>query len=317
MLAPMPTFTLREVRAVCKERDAWWTVLLVDPYAIRLTRWLASRTSVTPAQLTVAAFALGLGAAGCFAQGTPGWLALGALLYHVGFVVDCCDGKLARLKGLGSPFGAWLDFMLDRVRDGVCALALAHGLHTQTGRTAYWVMGCAVLALDMVRYLNGAQLAKARRMIRRRQREKALAAMASAASAVSPASAGGVAVVPRTRPAADGLPVPPPQAPAAVPQSDDPAGRGGDPGRPGAAYARVRAFLLRHRIRMHLVSGIEFQMAVFVVGPLTGLVLPAVAVAGALLLAFEAALIVTFWRRARRTAAAPAAPRTPAPAPAA
>ena len=32
------------------------------------------------------------------------------------------------------------------------------------------------------------------------------------------------------------------------------------------AYLRARSFLLRHRIRTHLVSGIEFQMGVFMIG---------------------------------------------------
>ncbi|XVQ12106.1 CDP-alcohol phosphatidyltransferase family protein [Spirillospora sp. CA-255316] len=297
----MPTFTLREVRAVCKERDAWWTVLLVDPLAIRLTRSLASRTPVTPGQLTVAAFAPGLGAAGCFVQGTPGWLALGALLYHVGFVLDCCDGKLARLKGAGSPFGAWLDFMLDRVRDGACALALAHGLYTATGQAAYWGMGCAILALDMFRYLNSAQLAKARRTIRRAAvlDQRALAAMPP---------------VPRPRPEPDlesTRPMPPVPAPGTEPRDRKTGGR------LRRAYARLRGSLLRRRIRMHLVSGIEFQMAAFIVGPLTGLVLHTVAVAGGLLLLFEVALIVKFWRRARRSIPAPMTSRAPAPAPAA
>jgi hypothetical protein len=67
-------------------------------------------------------------------------------------------------------------------------------------------------------------------------------------------------------------------------------------------YAQVRAFLLRRRIRMHLISGIEFQMAAFIIGPLTGQVIPAVAIAGGLLFLFEIALIARFWRSSRRFA---------------
>ncbi|WP_344596507.1 CDP-alcohol phosphatidyltransferase family protein [Actinomadura vinacea] len=278
----MPTFSLRDVRATCKERDAWWTVLLVDPLAIRLTRLLAARTAVTPGQITVVAFALGLGAAGCFVQGTPGWLALGALLYHAGFVLDCCDGKIARLKGLGTPFGAWLDFMLDRVRDGACAMALAHGLYTVTGQAAYWGMACAILALDMFRYLNGAQIAKARRAMRELEAELG-------------------AALQRT----------PPEV-GTVPRRGD-----GAAARLRHVYARVRDFLLRHRIRMHLVSGIEFQMAAFIVGPLTGFVLPVVAVAGLMLLLFEIALIVRFCHAVRRFVPEPLAAARSASAPAA
>ncbi len=57
------------------------------------------------------------------------------------------------------------------------------------------------------------------------------------------------------------------------------------------AYLRARSFLLRHRIRAHLVSGIEFQMGVFMIGPLFDVVMPATIVSGALLLVFELAII--------------------------
>jgi phosphatidylglycerophosphate synthase len=277
MLARMATFSLDDVRAVRKRRDAWWTVLLVDPLAVRLTRLLAARAFVTPDRLTVAAFALGIGAACCFLRGTPGWLALGALLYHAGFVLDCCDGKLARLRGQGTPFGAWLDFMLDRVRDTACALALAFGLYGTTGQAAYLGMGCAILALDMFRYVNGAQIVKARRAMRRRMQAASLGEEVATAAI-------------KMRPPAFRL-------------------FGVDA---GGLYMRVRKALLRRRIRMHLVSGIEFQMAAFVVGPLTGLVLPVVAVTGGLLVVFEVVLVVRFCRASRGFVPASPGPAGPA-----
>jgi phosphatidylglycerophosphate synthase len=254
----MARFTLDDVRAVCKARDAWWTVFLVDPLAIRLTRSVANRTPFTPNALTGLAFALGLASAGCFWQATRGWLAVGALLYHVGFVVDCVDGKLARLKGTGTPFGGWLDFMLDRVRDGVCALALTGGQYAATGEVRYLCLGIAIIALDMFRYVNGPQIAKAR---------KAMQDRLTATDGDQEPQHG------REQPGRSARP----------------------PSTPSSAYARLRRHLLAHRVRTHLVSGIEFQMAVFIIGPLTGAVLAVSAVAGALLLCFELALIVRFW----------------------
>jgi phosphatidylglycerophosphate synthase len=275
MLARMATFSLDDVRAACKRRDAWWTVLLVDPLAVRLTRVLAAREWATPDRITVAAFVLGMGAAGCFLRGTSGWLAAGALLYHAGFVLDCCDGKIARLKGLGSPFGGWLDFMLDRVRDAACAVALAFGLYGTTGQAAYLGMGCAILALDMFRYVNSAQIVKARRAMRSRLQAAGLGDKVAAIE---------------------------PRPPSFTFLGVD----------ARALYMRVRRGLLRRRIRMHLVSGIEFQMAAFVVGPLTGLVLPAVAVAGGLLVVFELALVVRFCQASRGYVPPPPGPAEPA-----
>ncbi len=271
----MATFSLEDVRAVCKDRDAWWTVLLVDPVAIRLTRLVANRTRITPDQITLAAFALGLGAAACFLRGTAGWLAVGAALYHLCFVLDCVDGKLARLKGTGTPFGGWLDYMLDRVRDACCAITLAVGQYLVTGQVDYLALGFAVIVLDMVRYLNGPQIAKFRRLMSTTLLQRGGEPEPAEDAAPGPAD-----------PAAAG--------PARRPELDrEAAGR-------YPRYLRFRRHLTRHRVRTHLVSGIEFQMAVFIVGPLTGAIVPMTVATGALLLAFECAIIYKFWLTSRQ-----------------
>ncbi|REE98208.1 CDP-alcohol phosphatidyltransferase family protein [Thermomonospora umbrina] len=300
----MATFSLDDVRRVCKGRDAWWTVLLVDPIAIRLTLVVANRTSITPNQLTAVAFALGMGAAGCFALGSPGWLVIGALLYHVGFVVDCMDGKIARLKRTGTLFGGWLDFMLDRVRDSVCALALMAGQYVRTGHSAYLYAGMAVLALDMFRYVNGPQIVKVRRSMR---------------SAVNAARRRMAEPEEETR---DDETEPDGDAETALePAPNTDLHRQFDSQFPW--YRRIRRSLLRRRVRTHLVSGIEFQMAVFIIGPVTGAIIPATAVAGTLLALFELVIIYKFWLSTRThtrvmaalgEAAAPT-PATPADAP--
>ena len=76
-------------------RDAWWTVLLVDPLASRMVLPVANRTDITPNQITIVSFAVGLLSAAAFTQGDHPWLVLGALLYHLSFVLDYMDGKIA------------------------------------------------------------------------------------------------------------------------------------------------------------------------------------------------------------------------------
>jgi hypothetical protein len=61
-------------------------------------------------------------------------------------------------------------------------------------------------------------------------------------------------------------------------------------------YERVRNALLRHRIRIHLFSGIEFEMTVLIIGPLIGFVFWTSIVAGVLLLLFEALLVFRLWQ---------------------
>jgi phosphatidylglycerophosphate synthase len=93
-----------------KPLDAWWTVLVVDPVALRILPRLAGVASVTPLRLTLAGAALTGGAVVAFA--TEHFI-VGALLFQAGFFFDCLDGKLARIRGETSLLGAFLDQALD------------------------------------------------------------------------------------------------------------------------------------------------------------------------------------------------------------
>src|SRR3954452_2593299 len=161
--------SLDEIRTrTYKRRDAWWTVWLVDPLASRLVWLVAPWRWVTPNRLTTLAFVVGLGSAVAVWQGTYGWLLLGALLFHVSFVLDCMDGKIARLNGTGSVFGAWLDYVFDRLRGVICAVGLLAGQFRESGDFVYvWLAGL-VIFLDMFRYLNALQMGKVKAEMKQR-----------------------------------------------------------------------------------------------------------------------------------------------------
>ena len=257
---------LAEIRSrTYKARDAWWTVALVDPLASRLVRLVAPWRPVTPNRLTIAAFLVGIGAAACFWQQTYGWLVAGALLFHLSFVIDCMDGKIARLNGTGSVFGAWLDYVFDRLRIVVCTIGLFGGQYARTGNLAYlWVAGL-VIFLDLFRYLNALQMKQVKGEMRERLEVSS-----------------GAAFVAETD---EELTVGAAQAQdEAVDVYADFRGRHGK-------LVMVRNFLVRHRIRVHLISGIEFQMAVFIVAPLTTWIIAVPVLTGALLALFELLLI--------------------------
>ncbi|MFI6476624.1 CDP-alcohol phosphatidyltransferase family protein [Nonomuraea sp. NPDC050663] len=234
----MPTYSLADVHAARKRKDAWWTVFAVDPLACRLAVLVANRTTLTPNAITGISMLLGLAAAGAFAANR---LTAGAVLFFVSFLVDCVDGKIARLKGTGTPFGLWLDFIGDRVRELSCAAGLAFGQYAATGDVAFVIMGAAIAVLDLFRYVNGPQM--------RRVREEL-------------------------------------------------------PGSVRPPKTRWERALARRRVRRHLFSGIEFHAAVFVAAPLAGAaaLVPMTAVAGALLLGFEANLVYRLWVTTRQAA---------------
>ncbi|MFE9681183.1 CDP-alcohol phosphatidyltransferase family protein [Streptomyces sp. NPDC006285] len=316
---------LAEVRRITeKKRDAWWTVLLVDPVATPLVRLTAKYTRITPNQITWGAFLLGLVSAACFAFGDWRWLVAGAFVYHLSFVLDCMDGKVARLTGQGSVFGAWLDFVFDRIRVAVCGVALMAGQYDRTGETIYIWLAAAVVGLDTLRYINGLEIFK----IRHTMRKQIKARVREARRAENAAELAFMEDLLRDNPEADieqdlrKAATAPATAPAAVsdPGAGEEAGtqaqartqsQDQDPAEIQAqtksqaqvvdlhqefrhrfpVYLRARSFFLRHRIRTHLVSGIEFQMGVFILGPLFDSVIEATIVSGALLLVFELAII--------------------------
>lgn len=269
MLEGMRAYSLNDVHATRKRRDSWWTVFVVDPVACRLTLLVANHTAITPNGLTRLSLVLGMVSAVCFAFGQ---LVAGAALFYVSFMVDCMDGKIARLKETGTAFGLWLDYVGDRIRVVCCAIGLAFGQYMATGDVAYVMLGAGVAVLDLFRYVNAPQMKRVREVVRENRPEP-------------PAKIG---------------PVPPrePRDPL-VPRAP----------RSLTLRRRLSRFLTRHRVRTHLISGIEFHAAVFVIAPLIGVaaLLPVSIAAGALLLLNEVFLIYRMWLFTR---AAPAAPRS-------
>jgi CDP-diacylglycerol---glycerol-3-phosphate 3-phosphatidyltransferase len=78
------------------------------------------QTSVTPNALSIAGVGLCIvGAVVVYFEHRSEWLFLvGAALFVVGSILDILDGALARRRGTGTPFGAFLDSTVDRVGEG-------------------------------------------------------------------------------------------------------------------------------------------------------------------------------------------------------
>ncbi|GAA4604563.1 hypothetical protein GCM10023195_15570 [Actinoallomurus liliacearum] len=278
-------FTLEEVKSqTFKARDAWWTVFLVDPLAGRLVVGTANRTSITPNQITWGALFLGLGSAGCFLTADWKWLVLGAVLYHLSFVLDCMDGKIARLKGTGTVLGGWLDYVFDRIRVLTCTLALMWGEYRATDKEIYLLLGVAVVFLDMLRYVDALQVAK----VRRQMRGELTKAIAESAATQTPVFAEDLL---REDPDLDPDEIKT-RTVEVIDLQQEFRSR-------FAWYIRVRDWLRDHRVRTHLVSGIEFQMAVFIIGPLVNQIIPVTIGAAALLLVFEFAIMYKLWLSSR------------------
>ena len=73
------------------------------------------RLGLSPNSITVLSMIVGLIGAACFAAGSYGMGIVGALLFQLSVIIDCCDGEVARLTFAESPFGQELDIIADNI----------------------------------------------------------------------------------------------------------------------------------------------------------------------------------------------------------
>lgn len=290
---------MEDVKETFKKKDAWWTVLLVDPIAARLILPVANRTNITPNQLSIASFIIGMTAALCFYLGSYLALVIGALLYHISFIIDCMDGKIARLKGTGTSFGILLDISLDHVRVALCGVALAFGQFRLTGDVTYLYLLTLFLIAYFARHINALHLYKLRREMRKKLRK-------ARKELYETAEAAGIALKPMEEKESEereededalqekGAPKAESLAPLDIAVNSRTDLQQAFKSK-FTTYMKIREFLLAKRIRMHLFSGIEFQMFIFIVAPILGIIKETILVGSFLLFAFEAAIIYKMW----------------------
>jgi phosphatidylglycerophosphate synthase len=125
------------IRSLTKPTDGWVSRNLNRPISTLFSRVLA-HTPITPNQFTIVTGLIGVSTAWFLAKGAEGGTAgywnylIGGALFHFTSVLDGVDGELARLKFKSSPFGQWLDTLVDNLSylaalGGIIAGIYLHG----------------------------------------------------------------------------------------------------------------------------------------------------------------------------------------------
>jgi len=99
---------------------------------------LLAKTKVTPNQMTWAAFGIALLS---FVSFILGYNIIAGLLAQLSSIVDGIDGSLARLKGMTSEFGGFLDSVLDRYADILIVLGLTLWSSSHETYPGIWLAG--------------------------------------------------------------------------------------------------------------------------------------------------------------------------------
>jgi phosphatidylglycerophosphate synthase len=138
---------IREVyRNSRKAKDNFWNTFVARPIAAVLLHFLKD-LRLTPNEWTFIALAVALAAAATLALWRT-WtgLVVGAVLLEASYVLDCVDGQLARLKGMTTPVGAHLDFLMDELKAFLYVAAVTLRLWLASDKVFYLVVGLLGLA---------------------------------------------------------------------------------------------------------------------------------------------------------------------------
>ena len=123
-----------------KDTDGPVSRILNRPISLRISKILL-KTGITPNQISVMSFMIGLAGASLFFFGEYFYLVLGGILVHIHSIVDGCDGEVARLKLRQTKYGGWLDSVLDRYVDAAIILGLVYGYWSINGDITIWIIG--------------------------------------------------------------------------------------------------------------------------------------------------------------------------------
>ncbi len=155
------------IRSLTKPTDGWVSRNLNRPISTLISRVLA-HTRITPNQFTVVTGLVGLVTGFFLALGGYWNYLIGGALFHLTSVLDGVDGELARLKYKSSPFGQWLDTLVDNLsylaalagiiigiyRNGASDIVLLSGILA----VVFVVLALGSLYLYLLRFKSGGTL---------------------------------------------------------------------------------------------------------------------------------------------------------------
>jgi len=140
-----------------RANDGFYSVFFLRKIS-KLFTWLAVRLKMTPNQVTLISFAIGLFSAFEFSKGTFWTVFAGAVLLQLSIIIDCVDGELARYTRQFSQLGAWLDAITDRIKEYLVFYALAYGAAKQ-GRDL-WIPAIGMMIFQTFRHLSDYNFAR-------------------------------------------------------------------------------------------------------------------------------------------------------------
>jgi phosphatidylglycerophosphate synthase len=149
--------------AVRKPTDGFFSRHFNRHISLFLTKYFL-KAGVTPIQLSVVSFAIGLASVWFIGRGGYIHSVLGAFLFEFASIFDGCDGENARLTYRTSKIGGFLDIIGDALIFVLFFLSLPVGLYRSSQNPAWLYLGLlaflstAVFYFQVTRFMKKAQL---------------------------------------------------------------------------------------------------------------------------------------------------------------
>jgi phosphatidylglycerophosphate synthase len=138
-----------------KKRDYFFTVVFVDPIALPMARGLA-RMGTSPDAISWLSLLVAIPIGLAFGTGERWGLFLGAALWYLSFLLDCVDGKVARLTERTSERGRLLDTFGDGARRASSVLGVvAYLWKTEGENQAFFAVIFGILAFYVIELSGG------------------------------------------------------------------------------------------------------------------------------------------------------------------
>lgn len=155
---------LWEIKNKSDMKNAEDTIERIEKYPIaryinlqlgkRLANFFA-KIGFSPNQLTFISLVIGILAGFCFASNVYVFLLLGVVFVQLHCTLDFADGHLARLKGLSSGYGAFLDGIVNKIVESLCYVGVTYGLIVKYNNKLFFIIGLfVILGHFMIEYVN-------------------------------------------------------------------------------------------------------------------------------------------------------------------
>jgi len=132
-----------------EESNASFLRMMYKPLGFYIAKAL-SKTKISPNQITYLSFFLFSLAGFFFYLGKYPYLVIGALCVQLGHISDVSDGMLARIKGITSTLGKWLDDQATMFSRVILYLGITLGLYRFNPQSHIWILGFLAISARYV-----------------------------------------------------------------------------------------------------------------------------------------------------------------------